>query len=290
MTNYQIITDAACDGFELLLENLPACIVIPMEVTIGDTLYLYGSDGNISTAAFYDMQRRGSFAKTSHINPATYVKYFEPILQHGQDILYIGLTSGLSNTMQSAELAKQQLLEQYPERTIICFDSFCASVGHGFIVREALTRQAQGMPLDELVKWLTAHRMQICHWFTVDTLEHLKHGGRISGTSAALGSVLNIKPMLHLNLKGQLEVTDKLRGRKKAIEAKVKCIAEGWNPELGNLVVIGHGDCRDEALQIQQMIANCCPGADIYIADIGPIIGAHTGPGMLAVIYWGNNR
>lgn len=290
MTNYQIITDAACDGFDVLLENLPEVIVIPMEITIDDTLYVYGQNGNITTSAFYEMQRRGKFAKTSQINPSTYIQYFEPILQKGQDIIYIGLTSGLSNTMQSAELAKNQLLEQYPERNIICYDPFCASVGHGFLVREALKKQADGMSLNELIVWLTAHRMQVCHWFTVDTLEHLKHGGRISGTSAALGNILNIKPMLHLNSKGQLEVTDKLRGRKKAIEAKVAHLNDGYDSALGNLVVIGHGDCMEDAIQMQNMVAERYPDADIHIANIGSIIGAHTGPGVLALIYWGNNR
>ncbi|MBQ2776402.1 MAG: DegV family protein, partial [Peptococcaceae bacterium] len=243
MTTYQIITDASTDGFDVLFNDLPEIQVLPMDVSINDTSYLYGVDGNISAKSFYSLQRSGKFAHTSQITPAAFCQYFTPFLEQGNDILYLGLTSGLSGTMQSAELAAEQLKALYPERRIVCLDTYCASVGQGFIVLETLRRQKEGYSLDELITWITDNRMQVCHWFTVDVFEHLKHGGRVSGASAALGTVLNIKPMLHLNAAGQLEVTDKLRGRKRAIEAKVTKMTQGWDSTLGNLVVIGHGDC-----------------------------------------------
>ena len=163
-------------------------------------------------------------------------------------------------------------------------------VGESLFVHEALKKQYEGMDIDQLAAWIDANKLNVCHWFTVDTFEHLRHGGRVSAASAAVGSMLNIKPMLHVDDAGKLAVAKKPRGRKHAIREQVARMQEGWLPEISPLVVIGHGDDMDAARMLKEAVEAECPNADIHIAEIGPIIGAHTGPGMLALTYWGSNR
>lgn len=287
---YQIFTDATADLNEDLLFGLPNVEIIPMEILVGGTVYTYGPKGNLTTDQFYKMLRDGAFASTSQITPETYRTYFTPYLEAGQDILYLGFSSGLSGTMNSAYLCGKELEEEFPDRKILCVDTLCASVGEGFLVREALKRQAEGMNIEELAKWVTDNCQEVCHWFSVDTFEHLKHGGRVSNATAVAGSVLNIKPLLHVDEEGKLKVVEKPRGQKQALKAKLTHMKEGWNPEQGNFVIVGHGDCLERAEECRQKVLEQHPEADIHIAEIGPVIGSHTGPGILAIIYWGNNR
>ena len=287
---YQIFTDATTDLNEEMLWGLPNLEIIPMEVLIGGGTYTYGPKGNLTVNQFYKMQRGGAFASTSQISPGTYRACFEPYLEAGQDILYLGFSSGMSGTMNSAKLCERELKEEYPNRKIICVDTLCGSVGEGLFVYEALKRQQEGMDIEELSMWVAAHCLDICHWFTVDTFEHLKHGGRVSNVAAVAGSVLNIKPLLHVDDEGKLKVVEKPRGHKAALKSTLNKMEAGWNPEKGDTVLIGHGDCMERAKECKDKILEQFPYADVHIADIGPVIGAHTGPGMLAVIYWGNNR
>ena len=166
----------------------------------------------------------------------------------------------------------------------------CAAVGEAMLVREAARKQQEGLTIEELAAWVEENRLKICHWFTVDSFDHLKHGGRVSAAAAAVGTMLQIKPLLHVDEEGKLRVAEKPRGRKQAIRTQVAHMKEGWTPEMGKLVVIGHGDCPDDAEQLRQAVLKEFPDADIRVAYIGPVIGAHTGPGMLALIYWGTNR
>ena len=290
MAAYQIFTDATADLCESMLKNLPSVEIIPMQVEIGGQEYTYGPGGNLTTELFYHLQREGNFAVTSQINPSVYFQYFEPFLRDGTDILYLCFSSGLSGTFQSAQVAAEELRQKFPERTIFCLDTLCASVGEGFLVREAAIRQAEGFSITELAEWVIVHRLQVCHWFTVDTFDHLRHGGRVSSAAAVVGTALQIKPLLHVDENGCLQVKEKPRGRRKAMETQLSRMAQGWMPETGKLVVIGHGDAPEAATQLQEKIRELFPDAEIYMSDIGPIIGAHTGPGMLAVIYWGSNR
>lgn len=245
---------------------------------------------DITPDEFYALQKEGHFASTSQINPTVYLQYFEPCLREGKDILYLCFSSGMSGTIQSAKLCIEELRQEYPEQKILCVDTLCASVGEGFLVHEAAVKQAEGYDLEELSEWVIERRLQVCHWFTVDIFDHLRHGGRVSAASATVGTVLNIKPLLHVNEWGKLAVMEKPRGRRRAISAKLARMEAGWMRSLGNLVIVGHGDCPDGAELLKQEIAGRFPEADIRVLNIGPIIGAHTGPGMLAVIYWGTNR
>lgn len=287
---YQIFTDATADMSEEMLSGFPQIEIIPMEVTVGDESYVYGPSGNLTVEQFYAMQREGRYASTTQITPEAFKTAFEPYLQKGQDVLYLGFSSGMSGTMNSANICAMELEEIYPERKIICVDTLCGSVGEGLLVREAARKQAEGMEVEELAEWVMEHRLEVCHWFTVDTFSHLLHGGRVSAVSAAAGTVLNIKPLLHINDEGKLQVVEKPRGSKLAMKAQLKHMEQGWMPELGKIVVIGHGDCPENASILCGEITRHFPDAEVYMADIGPVIGSHTGPGMMALIYWGNNR
>ena len=287
---YQIITDATADLNEALLAGLPEVKIIPMHVQVNGKEYLFGPGGNITNEEFYAYLRAGQFATTSQINPETYREHFEKILKQGKDVLYLCFSSGMSRTIQSAQMAIAELREEYPDRTILCLDTLCAAVGEGLFVMEAARKQAQGMDILELYSWLEAHRMNLCHWVTVDTFDHLKHGGRVSATSAAMGTLLGIKPLIHVDENGKLVAMGKPRGKKKALEALLSNMEKGWMPEISKQVIIGHGDSLDVAIELRDMVAARFPEAEIYIAPIGPIIGAHAGPGVMTVFFWGNNH
>ena len=289
MTN-QIITEATADLNDELLTGLPEVKIIPMHVQVNGKEYLFGPGGNITNEEFYTYLRAGQFATTSQINPETYREHFEKILKQGKDVLYLCFSSGMSRTIQSAQMAIAELREEYPDRTILCLDTLCAAVGEGLFVMEAARKQAQGMDIHKLYSWLESHRMNLCHWVTVDTFEHLKHGGRVSATSAAMGTLLGIKPLIHVDENGKLVAMGKPRGKKKALEALLSNMEKGWMPEISRQVIIGHGDSLDVAIALRDMVAERFPEAEIYIAPIGPIIGAHAGPGVMTVFFWGNNH
>lgn len=287
---YRIFTDATSDLTLEQLRGLPKVEIIPMQVEINGEQYTYGPYGNLPVPVFYELQRQGHFASTSQINPQTYHFYFNRALMQGMDVLYLGFSSGMSGCMQSAGITAEELKEKYPERKIICIDTLCASVGEGFLVQEAAARQAEGMEIEELAQWVRENRLKVCHWFTVDTFDHLKHGGRVGAASAAVGTMLGIKPMLHVDGEGKLAVMEKPRGQRKAMDAQLKRMEAGWQPGLGRRVIIGHGDDLDKAKLLQEEVIRKFPNAQIQLAYIGPVIGAHTGPGMLTLIYWGDNR
>lgn len=288
--SYQIITDATCDiNLESLAELAPVKI-IPMDIMVGDDPFVYGEGGDITIDAFYKAQRGGKFCSTSQVNPMKYRDYFEAELKEGKDVVYFSLTSGLSGSYGNSLMIAEELMEEYPDRKIYCVETFAASVGLGLMVREAALLQSQGMDAETLFNTMTERRLNICHWFTVDTFDHLKHGGRVSAAAAAMGAVLNIKPMLRIANDGTLETKDKPRGRKRAMMLQIKRFQEGWMPELSKYVLIGHADDIEAANDLKALIEKNAPEALVDIADIGPVIGAHVGPGMLALIYWGSNR
>ena len=286
MREYQIFTDATSD----LNEDLETVKIIPMNVEIGDKEYVYGPQGNISCSEFYGLQKQGKYASTSQINVLEYEKYFEEALKEGKDVLYISFSSGMSGTYQTACLCKKELEESYPDNRIICIDSLCAAVGEGLLIKEVDKKKREGMSMDELVDWVENNKMHLCHWFTVDNFDHLKHGGRVSAVAATLGNTLNIKPLLRVDEEGKLRVVKKIRGRHKAMVAQVECIVKTWSPEISKSVVIGHGDDLKAAEELKEYVENKLPDAEIYISDIGPIIGAHTGPGVMVLAFWGNGR
>ncbi len=287
---YQIIADVTADMVPEMRRGLPRVKFISMDVTIGEETFLYGPGGDIDVDTFYQLQESGLYAGTSQINPAVYEKAFEESLKEGKDVLYFGFSSGISGSYSNSLLAAGTLKEKYPERKILCVDTLCASVGGGFFLRETLKKQAEGLSLEELADWIEEKKLHVCHWFTVDTFDHLRHGGRVSGATATMGTALNIKPLLIVDDEGKLEVKGRPRGRKHSLRMLLKKMSENWTPEEGNLVVIGEGDALDRAEELKSMVRREFPESEIFIAPIGPVIGAHTGPGMLALIFWGGQR
>lgn len=287
---YQIFADATADLIGPFAEELSSVKVIPMQVEICGSSYTYGPSGDLSTAEFYNMQRAGNYASTSQINPATYAEHFLPVLQEGKDILYFSFSSGMSATFQSANIAAQELCAQFSERKIMCVDTLGATLSEMVLIRKAANLQQNGADMESVAAWVEENRLKVCVWFVVDTFDHLHHGGRVSAATAAVGTMLGIKPMLHIDTEGKLENTDKPRGRKKAIATLISKMEQGWNPDLSQTVTIVHADNPEGAEALRKLVTHKFPDAEIETGELGPVIGAHTGPGLLALIYWGNNR
>lgn len=260
---YQLFSDMTADVSEALMRGMPEVAYVPMQVELGGESFTYGPGGSLTVEQFYAEQRAGKFASTSQINPMIYRRCFEQALKAGEDVLYLCFSSGMSGTLQSANLCAEELREEYPARRLIVLDTLCASVGQAMLVREAARKQQEGLSIDELAAWVEENRLKICHWFTVDSFDHLKHGGRISAAAAAVGTMLQIKPLLHVDDEGKLRVAEKPRGRKQAIRTQIAHMKEGWTPEMGRLVVIGHGDCPEDAEQLRQAVLREFPDADI---------------------------
>lgn len=290
MHDYQIFCDVTADQCPEMMEGLPPVTVIPMDVESGGKNYTYGPGGNLTAGEFYALQRQGNYASTTQIPPGAFLPWFEPVLKEGRDLIYFPLTAGLSGTFASAAMCMEDLRKEYPERVILCVDTCCASVGQGLMVRELAKKQAEGLTLQELAAWAEENSQKICHWFTVDVFDHLKHGGRVSAAVAVVGTALQIKPMLRVDQEGKLQVVDKPRGRRRAMAALLGKLEGTWDPQMGKTVVIGHGDDLGAAEELKGLVLKRYPEAEVYIAPIGPIIGAHTGPGMLALVYWGTSR
>lgn len=289
MSEYIIITDTSADiPAEVLAKG--QIHIIPMVYQLNGEEHPHKDPGTWDSKEFYDKLRAGGTGSTSQIPPVTYTEYFEPFLKEGKDILYISLSGGLTSTWQSSHLAATELMEKYPERQISCVDSLAATGGQGILVILACENQEKGMSLEENTSWLEENRLHICHWFTVDDLDFLKRGGRISPTIAWIGGKLKIKPILRIVEDGTLAIPEKVRGSKAAMNTIVsKYISSGLNEEYP-YVFLCHGDAAKQAEKEKAEILAAVPGAKVTILPMSPIIGIHCGPGVQAVIYFGNNR
>jgi DegV family protein with EDD domain len=282
--SYQLVSDATLDLPLDLVEQYQLAI-IPMTVNLdGEEIQHYPDERNLTTEDFYTALKEGKKASTSQINPATYVDFFTPILEAGQDVLYICFTSGLSGTYQSALVAKGMLEEDFPERRIEIVDSLCASAGQGFFVYLVAQKKEAGLSLEELTQWALENRTRVAHWFTVDDLFHLQRGGRLTFAEAMLGSALKIKPVISVNGEGKLYVENKLRGNRKSMEYLLRKVEETLD-DTEHTVFIGHGDAQERALALKEQLEQRTKAENIHITKIGPVIGSHTGPGMLAVLF-----
>ncbi len=290
MRDYVIVTDVTSDLPVNILETCDI-LALPMELTVGEQNYTHHSDArNLSYHDFYQQLRTGNTAKTTQINYATFMHYFEPIVQSGKDILYLGFSSGLSGTFQTSLIAANELMETYPGSTICCIDSLGASLGEGLFVYLAARKKTEGCSLSELKEWALDTRLKICHWFTVDDLNHLKRGGRISAASAVLGSALSIKPVLHVDNHGHLIPVSKVHGRKKSLKCLVEHMEKTITHPEEQTIFIGHGDCFHDAQMVKDLINEQFIVKDVIISDIGPVIGAHSGPGTVALFFVGDQR
>lgn len=287
--SYILATDATLDlPYDLVEKH--HLLVIPMAINLdGQEILHYPDERNLSVEDFYEALRQGKTSSTSQINPAIYEECFAPILERGEDILYIAFTSGLSGTYQSARIAKDMLEEQYPGRKVEVVDSLCASAGLGFFVHLAAQKKEEGLSLEELTEWVTKNRLRVEHWFTVDDLFHLQRGGRLSFAEAMLGSALKIKPIISVDEAGKLYVENKVRGNKKSEEYIISKIAERMD-ETECQLFVGHGDCLERAEAFKQRIEEKTHAGNVRITKIGPVIGSHTGPGMLAAVFFGKEE
>ena len=250
----------------------------------------YEDRKGLSGREFFDKLREGSMPTTSQVNPEQAKEFFESFVKEGKDILCIGFSSGLSGTYNSERIAAEELSEEYPDTKIIVIDSLCASMGQGLLLAKALKKQREGMTLEELAQWLEENKLHICHNVTVDDLNHLYRGGRISKTTAVLGTLVQIKPIIHMNDEGKLIVIGKERGRKKALNTIVDMMGKQMEGYENDLVMVTHGDCLEDAEYVKSQIQKKYGIQDVVINGIGTVIGTHTGPGVVAVFCMGEKR
>lgn len=288
MPNYTIITDSSSDLTNAELAQLDVRSVC-LTVTYNGESYSNFSDVD-TLKGFYDQLRGGVMATTSAVNPQGWAGVMEPILQQEQDILVLAFSSGLSTTYQSAVIAAQELAEAYPQRTIRVVDTLCAALGQGLLVWYTCKKRDEGLSLEETAAWVEEHKLNLCHWFTVDDLSHLKRGGRVSATTALVGTMLNIKPILHMDDNGKLASVAKVRGRKASIEylaSKLGQLGQGYDNDT---VFVVHGDCEADAQALGELVKEKYGVKNVHIGYLGPVIGAHAGPGTLSLFFMGKNR
>lgn len=290
MTEYQIITDSTTDISpemiaELDLQVIPMCYMLE-----GRTYHNIPGGGEMTDHEFYELLRAGKMSTTAQINSEEFIERFTPVLEEGKDVLYLAFSSGLSGTCQSAFLAKKELEEKFPERRVEVFDTLCASMGEGLLVYHAAMLKKAGGDMDEVLSWLRENVLRLCHWFTVDDLHHLKRGGRVSSATALVGTMLGIKPVLHVDDEGHLIPVSKVRGRKQSLDALVQRMVETAIDPKEQTVFISHGDCQEDAEYVASQIKEKLGVRKIFINFIGPVIGAHSGPGTLALFFLGKNR
>lgn len=285
---YIIFTDTNADlPEEYLKEN--GLGVLALSVTIDDVFY-NGVDEMIEPKEFYAKMRAGIPAKTMQVNPDQAEKAFERWLEKGYDLVYIAFSSGLSGSYNSAVIAAQDLAPRYPEQKILIIDSLAASLGQGLLVSYAVEMKKQGKTIDEVAAWVEENKLHLCHLFTVDDLNHLYRGGRVSKTTAIVGTVLNIKPTLHVDDAGKLIPVGKVRGRKQSLNALVDMMAKQVGHYQNDVFFISHGDCIEDAEYVAKLVEERFHIKKHLINYVGPTIGAHSGPGTVALFFLGEKR
>ena len=290
MGEYVILTDSSADLTAELAAEL-GVEVIPLSFTMEDKTYFnYPDNRDIDPADFYARLRGGAMATTAAVNVADYTEAMEPILKEGKDVLVLAFSSGLSATCHSAQIAAGELMEQYPDRKVYVVDTLCASLGQGLLVWYAANLKKQGKTMEEVRDWTEEHKLNLCHWFTVDDLHFLKRGGRISAATAVLGTMLSIKPVMHVDNEGHLIKGGTARGRNASLKALVDHMEQTVLDLKGQSIFISHGDCLADAQKVADDIRARFGVEDIVINYVGPVIGAHSGPGTVALFFMGSER
>ena len=287
MNTYQIITDSSCDFSTEMYKKLDLrCVPLTLQYQGRET----EDKSDDSIRSLYKGLREGESASTSAINISGWTEAMEPFLMEGRDVLVLAFSSGLSTTYQNAAIAGSELSEKYPDRKIRVIDTLCASLGEGLLVWYACKHQQDGEDLDTVADWVERHKLNLCHWFTVDDLMYLKRGGRISAATALVGTMLNIKPVLHMDDEGHLINMSKARGRKASIDALAKKAAELGEGFDNSTMFISHGDCIEDARYLEQILKEKYGVKQVYINYVGAVIGSHSGPGTLALFFMGKHR
>ena len=290
MQDFVILTDSSADlgadkARELGVEIIPLTFMLE-----GASYQNYADNREMDPHVFYDKLRAGAVATTAAANVGQFTDAAEPHLQAGKDVLILAFSSGLSVTYNSARLAAEDLSEKYPDRKIYAVDTLCASLGQGLLVWHAVQHQRAGESIDQVRDWVEENKLHLCHWFTVDDLMFLKRGGRVSATTAVLGTMLSIKPVLHVDNEGHLINMSKTRGRKSSLTALVDKMEQTAIDPGSQTIFISHGDCPDEAQFVADEVRRRFGVKEIYINHVGPVIGAHSGPGTMALFFLGKER
>lgn len=287
MRDYIITVNSTVDtGKEWLEErNVP---VIPLKYTIDGQEYtdMYG----LSDKEFFQKLREGKMSVTSQINPEEAKEMLEPYVKEGKDVLHLAFSSALSGTCNSMKIAAEELQEEYPEAKVIVVDTLCACMGEAMLLYYALKQKEAGKTIEEVAQWVEENKLHVCHNVTVDDLFHLHRGGRVSKTAAVLGTMVKVKPIIHMDDNGALQVIGKERGRKKSLHKIVDMAvkrSEGWDNEI---IMITHGDCLEDAEYVAKLVREKMGVENVFIHNIGTVIGSHTGPGVVATFCMGNKR
>lgn len=287
MNEFVIVSDSTVDLPKEYLQSKQVQIISLSYIMDGVT---YEEMDGLSHKEFFEKLRAGSLPTTSQINPEQAREALEPFAKEGKDILYIGFSSGLSGSYNSVRMAAEDLKEEYPDINIIAIDSLCACMGEGLLLYKALELKEHGMSMEEIAKWVEANKLHICHNVTVDDLNHLHRGGRISKTTAVVGSMIKIKPIIHMSDEGKLVVIGKERGRKKSLVSIVDRMEKQMQGYDNDIVMITHGDCIEDAEFVKKQAEERFGIHNVMINGIGSVIGSHTGAGVVAVFFMGDKR
>ncbi len=265
--------------------NVP---IIPLKYTIDGEMYtdMYG----LTSKEFFRKLRQGQMSVTSQVNPEEAKAALEPALREGKDVLHLGFSSGLSGTYNSMRIAGEELAEKYPEAKLIVIDTLCACLGEGLLLYKVLQLREKGKNINEIAEWVEENKLHICHNITVDDLNHLHRGGRVSKTTAVVGTLVQIKPIIQVDNKGTLQVVRKERGRKRSLNKIIDMAVEqskGWRNDM---IMVTHGDCLEDAKYVAKLAKEKLGAEDVLINNIGTVIGSHTGPGVVAIFFMGNER
>lgn len=289
--SYKIVTDSSCNLPEDIINELDLVVLPLIFMVDGEQHQSYLKGQVTDLQQFYTHMREGKVFTTSLPNLDEVTEEFETLFKAGEDVLYLGFSSGLSGTFQAVSLLGSDLVAQYPDRTFVAIDTLAASLGEGLLVYYAAKMQQEGKSLEEVAQWVEGNLLHMCHWFTVDDLMFLYRGGRVSRTAAFAGSLLNIKPVLHVDDEGHLIPMEKTRGRKKSIQHLFNHLKEThFSPLSDQMLAISHGDCLDDALMLKDMIEKEYGPQKFIINFVDPVIGAHSGPGTLALFFLGTHR
>ena len=289
MKAYVIVTDSSCDMPQDLIQGLEVPVV-PLSVLFGTERFRNVPEEAPESHVFYQRLSKGELAQTSAPNVEEFKDYFRPILQAGKDILYLGFSSALSGTYQNGAIAAEELQEEFPERQVLTVDTLSASLGQGMLVALAVKEKQKGRTLEEVRDFVEGTKRNLCHWFTVGDLNQLRRGGRLSAGKAILGNLLHVKPVLHVNDTGHLVPVDAVKGRKRSMEALLRKMEETVVEPETQQVYISHGDCIEDAQTLAAAVKERLNVPVVHIGDVGPVIGAHSGLGTLALFFLGTHR
>lgn len=290
MNSYRIITDSCCDLSQQMADEF-GLLVAPLTVNYkGREIKNYLDGREMDPQEFYKELRNGEMTSTAAANPMLWQSYMEPALKEGSDVLVLAFSSGLSTTCHAANLAAEELKETYPDRKIYVVDTLCASMGQGLLVWYAAKKQQSGASIEEVRDYTESIKMSVDHWFTVNDLHFLKRGGRVGAATAVVGSLLQIKPVLHVDDNGKLVSVSKARGRKASLEALAAKVEELGTDIQNQTMFISHGDCEEDAQFVASLLKEKYGVPEVIINFIGPVIGSHAGPGTVALFFLGSKR